>query len=61
MASKAKVIVYGVLYGQAEGALAKQLGVGAGTASKIRSLVLKTYPRLSEYIRTVKEDCKKCG
>lgn len=58
---KTKIIVYGVLYGQSASALAQQLGETHGTASKIRETVLRTYPKLRDYIQQVKEDCRQHG
>lgn len=55
---QAKVLVYGVLYGQSAAALAQQLGVRTGAAYKIRETVLATYPKLRDYIQQVKEECK---
>ncbi|CAM9111170.1 unnamed protein product [Pylaiella littoralis] len=56
-----KVVVYGVLYGQSADALVPQLGLSRPEAFKIRQTVLKTYPKLTEFLKKVKEDCKKCG
>lgn len=54
-------MVYGVLYGQSAEALAPQLGVSRPKAWKIRQTVLKTYPKLKDYLQKVKDDCKKSG
>ena len=59
--SQTKVVVYGVLYGQSADALAPQLRLSRPEAFKIRQTVLKTFPKLTEFLKKVKEDCKKCG
>ncbi|CAM9272792.1 unnamed protein product, partial [Laminaria digitata] len=56
-----KVVVYGVLYGQSGDALAPQLGMSRPKAWKTQETVLKTYPRLTEFLGRVKADCKSCG
>lgn len=56
-----KVVVYGVLYGQSPATLGQQLGERTGAAWKIRETVLRAYPRLREYLRSVKEECRQCG
>ena len=56
-----KIVVYGVLYGQSADALAPQLGMSRPKAWKTRQTVLKTYPRLTEFLERVKADCKSCG
>lgn len=56
-----KIVVYGVLYGQSADALAPQLGMSRPKAWKTRQTVLKTYPRLTEFLEKVKADCKTCG
>ena len=53
--------MYGVLYGQSADALVPQLGLSRPEAFKIRQTVLKTFPKLTEFLKKVKEDCKKCG
>lgn len=59
--SQTKVVVYGVLYGQSADALVPQLRLSRPEAFKIRQTVLKTFPKLTEFLKKVKEDCKKCG
>ncbi|CAM9444784.1 unnamed protein product [Ectocarpus fasciculatus] len=56
-----KIVVYGVLYGQSADALVPQLRLSRPEAFKIRQTVLKTYPKLTEFLKKVKEDCKECG
>ncbi|CAM9666820.1 unnamed protein product [Scytosiphon promiscuus] len=56
-----KIVVYGVLYGQSADALVPQLRLSRPEAFKIRQTVLKTYPKLTEFLKKVKDDCKTCG
>lgn len=58
---RAKAINFGLMYGMSAFGLAKQLGISNGDARQYIEHYFKTYPKVQEYMESVKQQAKEQG
>jgi len=58
---RAKVINFGVLYGMSPFGLSRELGIGVKEAKEYIEQYFRRYPKVREYIESVKESARKHG
>ena len=59
MRRKAKAVNFGIIYGQQAFGLSQELGISMQEAAAFISAYFKRYPRVKEYIESLKEDARK--
>lgn len=61
MRSAAKAVNFGIIYGMGAFSLSKDIHVSVGEAKKYISNYLSSFPKVTEFMEKVVEECRECG